>query len=119
MVMSYTTSPAYHLIVEKKDNYRAASFSEGHYLQVEVAGILKSSKQQDLAKKFITFLISKDAQVLLPTTQWMYPANAAANSLPPEFQGMIAPKRSLAFDPATIANHRKAWIDAWLAATSK
>ncbi len=36
LVLSYTTSPAYHILEEKKDNYAAANFSEGHYLQVEV-----------------------------------------------------------------------------------
>ena len=44
MVLSYTTSPAYHLIEEKKSQYAAANFSEGHYLQVEVAGQLKSQQ---------------------------------------------------------------------------
>ena len=38
MVFSYVTSPAYHMEVEKTDKYQAADFSEGHYLQVEVAG---------------------------------------------------------------------------------
>jgi thiamine transport system substrate-binding protein len=37
LVLSYTTSPAYHMIEEKKDHYAAANFAEGHYLQVEVA----------------------------------------------------------------------------------
>ena len=37
MVLSYTTSPAYHLIAENDDTKAAAAFDEGHYLQVEVA----------------------------------------------------------------------------------
>ena len=45
LVVSYTTSPAYHMIEEKKDNYAAASFAEGHYLQVEVAARTAASKQ--------------------------------------------------------------------------
>ncbi len=45
LVLSYTTSPAYHIIEEKKDNYAAANFSEGHYLQVEVAARTVASKQ--------------------------------------------------------------------------
>ena len=38
MVMSYTTSPAYHVGAEKKTNYKAAPFAEGHYMHVELAG---------------------------------------------------------------------------------
>ena len=32
MVLSYTTSPAYHIGVEKDQNKKAAIFPEGHYL---------------------------------------------------------------------------------------
>ncbi len=30
MVLSYTTSPAYHMIAESQNRYQAAAFSEGH-----------------------------------------------------------------------------------------
>lgn len=73
MVLSYTTSPAYHLIEEKKSQYAAANFSEGHYLQVEVAGQLKSSKQPELAQKFMKFMLDKPFQDSIPTGNWMYP----------------------------------------------
>ncbi|MBQ4797209.1 thiamine ABC transporter substrate-binding protein, partial [Pectobacterium versatile] len=53
LVLSYTTSPAYHLIAEKKDSYAAANFSEGHYLQVEVAAQLAGSKNPQLAARFL------------------------------------------------------------------
>ena len=119
MVLSYTTSPAYHLIAEQKDNYAAASFSEGHYMQIEVAAALKSSKQPELAKKFLTFLVSPEAQATLPTTQWMYPVKPLAGGLPAGFEKMITPAKSLTFDSAGIAKNRKAWIDAWLAAMAK
>ena len=35
MVLSYTTSPAYHLIAEQDAGKAAARFTEGHYLQIE------------------------------------------------------------------------------------
>ena len=50
LVLSYTTSPAYHILEEKKDNYAAANFSEGHYLQVEVAARTAASKQPSWRK---------------------------------------------------------------------
>ena len=46
MVLSYTTSPAYHIVEENKTNIKSAAFIEGHYGQIEVAAVLKSSKQQ-------------------------------------------------------------------------
>ena len=52
MVLSYTTSPAYHMVEENRTNIKAATFTEGHYGQIEVAAILKSTKQKDLTKVF-------------------------------------------------------------------
>ena len=52
MVLSYTTSPAYHLIAEENESFEATIFEEGNYLQIEVAGILKSSSKPKLAAHF-------------------------------------------------------------------
>jgi len=44
MVLSYSTSPAYHAVVEGESKYKAAAFSEGHYQQIEVAAMTKNTK---------------------------------------------------------------------------
>jgi thiamine transport system substrate-binding protein len=49
MVLSYTTSPAYHLIAETTTARPPRPFDEGHYLQVEVAGKLAATDQPALA----------------------------------------------------------------------
>ena len=51
MVLSYTTSPAYHMVAESTDRYQAAAFSEGHYLQIEVAGITTTGAKNPLASE--------------------------------------------------------------------
>ena len=56
MVLSYTTSPAYHLIAENDDTKAAAAFAEGHYLQVEVAAKIASTDQDELADRFMAFI---------------------------------------------------------------
>ena len=119
MVLSYTTSPAYHLIAEKKDNYRAAVFDEGNFMQIEIAAALKSAKQPALAKQFLAYLVSDAAQSLVPTTQWMYPARTPAAGLPEGFGVLPKPAKSLLLDSAAVAANRRAWIDAWLTATTK
>ena len=75
LVISYTTSPAANLEYDKIDYYKALIFEEGHYMQVEAAGILKNAKNKKGAELFMDFLISEEAQNTLPLTQWMYPAN--------------------------------------------
>ena len=69
MVLSYTTSPAYHIIAENTDRYRAATFSEGHYMQVEVAARTATSAHADLAEKFLAFMTSPGFQDVDPHHQ--------------------------------------------------
>ena len=75
LVISYTTSPAYHIEYGEGDQYKALTFTDGHVMQVEGAGLVKGAKNPEGAKKFIEFLISEEAQNVIPTTQWMYPSN--------------------------------------------
>ncbi|MDD3981172.1 MAG: thiamine ABC transporter substrate-binding protein [Spirochaetales bacterium] len=84
LVLSYSTSPAYHKAYEDSERYKALVFTEGHAAQVELAGILDSSKRKKDAEKFLDFLISAEAQALLPETQWMYPVNVETR-LPDSF----------------------------------
>lgn len=117
MVLSYTTSPAYHLIEEKKTQYAAADFSEGHYLQVEVAGQLKTSQQPQLAQKFMQFILAKPFQQTIPTGNWMYPVTA--EKLPAGFNTLNVPKTSLQYSAADVAAHKSQWISAWQSAVSR
>ncbi|ELV7526436.1 thiamine ABC transporter substrate binding subunit [Edwardsiella ictaluri] len=117
MVLSYTTSPAYHIIEEHNDRYAAAMFDEGHYLQVEVAGILKHSRQPALAHQFMQFITTPAFQNAIPTGNWMYPATAVP--LPPAFAALPRPQKTLSFTADDVAQHRAEWIRAWQSALSR
>lgn len=117
MVLSYTTSPAYHIGVEKKTQYRAALFSDGHYVHVELAGMIRTTKQPELAKRFMRFVLSDEFQSLMPEGNWMMPAKAIA--LPASFSAVIRPEKTMLFTPEETRDHRRAFIEEWLAATAK
>jgi len=119
MVLSYTTSPAYHIIAEQDDRFAAARFAEGHYQQIEVAGLLESSQQKELAREFLRFMLSDTFQSIIPTTNWMYPAALPAAKLPGEFSQLIDPSPALLFDDELVARHRKAWVNEWLEVMSR
>ena len=119
MVLSYTTSPAYHIMEEKTDRYRAAKFSGGHYLQIEVAGMIAHTAHKELAQRFLRFMISPAFQDVIPTTNWMLPAAPTDTPLPAAFDKRVKPDRALLFPPETVDAKRKAWVDEWLAAMSK
>jgi len=114
MVLSYSTSPAYHIIAEGKQQYVAANFSEGHYTQTEVAAIVKSSQHKKLATQFMNFMLSDDFQSNIATGNWMYPVTNV--SLPKEFKQLTVPVKSLSFSSDEVAKNNRAWIKEWLAA---
>ena len=118
MVFSYTTSPAYHMVAEGTDRYQAAPFSEGHYIQIEVAGLLDTSDHKDLARQFLQFMMSPAFQNIIPTTNWMMPAAATSEPLPEAFSRLVKPTKTFLMDPQEVAANRQAWIDEWLAAMS-
>ncbi|GAA0426886.1 thiamine ABC transporter substrate binding subunit [Cocleimonas flava] len=119
LVLSYTTSPAYHMIAEKKNNFAAAKFSEGHYQQIEVAGMIAASKNKELAKKFLDFIQGETFQKIIPTTNWMYPAALDKTELPEAFNTLIDPEPALIFSSDEVNKNRKAWVSEWLNALAK
>ena len=119
MVLSYTTSPAYHAIAEGTERYKAAAFEEGHYLQVEVAGITTTGAANPLAARFMAFMLSPAFQDTIPETNWMFPAGKTDKPLAPAFDSLVQPSKTLELDAKTVLQNRKAWVDEWLAAMSR
>ncbi|WP_245500694.1 thiamine ABC transporter substrate binding subunit [Rhizobium sp. BK251] len=118
MVFSYTTSPAYHMVAENTERYQAAAFSEGHYIQIEVAGLMKNAPSKDLARDFLKFMVTPAFQDTIPTNNWMMPVSATSEPLPDAFGKLVKPEKTFLMSPHEVARNRKAWIDEWLAAMS-
>ncbi len=119
MVLSYTTSPAYHLIAEGDDGYAAARFEEGHYLQVEVAAAVDQSPELDLARDFLAFLAEPEVQSVLPTTNWMYPAKVPPEGLPEGFESLVEVEETLMVPPADVPAAREEALSTWLTALGR
>ncbi len=116
-VLSYNTSPAYHVISENETKYKAALFTEGHVAQIEVAAMLNTTRKPELAKSFLAFLISPEAQAIIPVTNWMLPV-AQNISLPDVFSELIQPE-PIGFSSEDIAQSRQDWIKEWRSAATK
>lgn len=119
MVLSYTTSPAYHLIAEEDDSKAAAMFDEGHYMQVEVAAKMAATDQPELADRFLQFMVSDRFQSIIPTTNWMYPAVTPDSGLPEGFDTLATPETSLLLSPEEAAAIRDEALEEWRAALSR
>lgn len=119
MVLSYTTSPAYHLIAEQDDSKAAAAFAEGHALQVEVAGKLTGTDQPALADAFLAFMVTDAFQSVIPETNWMYPSVTPSKGLPEGFAALIRPERSLLLPADEAQALREPALAEWRAALAR
>ena len=116
IVLSYTTSPIYHVLNENTTRYQALVFPEGHEATIEGVGIMKTSTQKDKAKTFIDFVLTS-GQVDIAIANSMYPVNEAIE-LPEAFKW--APKPAKMFKSGTVGEEKTTeLLNVWTEAMTK
>ncbi|WBU53561.1 thiamine ABC transporter substrate binding subunit [Paracoccus sp. SCSIO 75233] len=114
MVLSYTTSPAYHIGAEQDETKQAAIFPEGHYFMVELAAQLATSDQPELAQKFMDYILSEDFQGMIAEANWSYPSKLPADQLPDYFAALPRPDKTIFLNEDDAEALRKPALDEWL-----
>ncbi|MCP1168127.1 thiamine ABC transporter substrate-binding protein [Limimaricola litoreus] len=113
MVLSYTTSPAYHAIAEEDDTVSAAIFEEGHYMTIELAAQLEGADEPELAAQFMQFVVSPEFQSLIPTSNWSYPSALPKAEWPEGFQSIAMPEKAIWLPEAEADARRDGAVEAW------
>ena len=111
-VISYTTSPIYHIKNENNYNFQATIFTEGNYIQIETAARTIKQDNSELSKSFLKYIISKDAQQSMFNENYMLPV--AKVDLPPIANYAIILNKILYINPETVNQFRRIWITEWL-----
>lgn len=119
MVLSYTTSPAYHIVAEEDLSKSAAIFPEGHYFMVELAAKLAGTGNSELADQFMTFVLTEEFQSMIPTSNWSLPAALPKEKWPEQFQQLPLPEKVLFYSEDEAAALRDTAIAAWRNALSQ
>lgn len=119
MVLSYTTSPAYHIIAEEDDTKSAAIFEEGHYMLVEMAAKVAQTDQPELADAFMGFILDENFQSLIPTANWSYPSALPESEWPKAFSQLNYPSKALYLTEQEAAATRDEAIAEWRDAFSQ
>lgn len=88
-------------------------------MQVEVAGKTVTSDSPDLADAFLAYLTADEAQAVLITTNWMYPAKTPAAGLPKGFETLIQPTKALLLSAEEAQASRSKALEEWQTALSK
>ena len=119
MVLSYTTSPAYHIAAEEDLTKKAAMFPEGHYFMAELVAQVKGTDQPELAQKFMDWVLTPDFQAVIPLANWSLPAKLPAEDWPPVMRDLPRPERTLFYSEEEAEALRKPALDEWLSAFSR
>jgi thiamine transport system substrate-binding protein len=117
LVVSYGSSPPFEVIFAEEpmdEPPTAAIIGDGScYRQIEFVGILRGTKNRDLAEKFIDFMLSPSFQEDIPLQMYVFPVNPNAR-LDERFNQYLAiPEVPVVLDPALIDANRETWIKAW------
>jgi thiamine transport system substrate-binding protein len=117
MVVSYASSPAAEVIFATTPMNDPPTgsllFADMCFRQIEFVGILKGTRQRQMAEKFVDFMLSPAFQEDMPEQMFVYPVHPSAR-LPETFQKYAAVAKNPArMDPAEISKNRDAWIKAW------
>jgi thiamine transport system substrate-binding protein len=117
IVVSYGSSPPFEVIAAPQpvsDAPTAAVVSDGScFRQIEFVGILKGTRNLDLARKWVDFMLSPIFQADMPLQMYVFPVNPKA-PINETFQKYLAiPAHPAIVSPADIAANRDRWIEAW------
>lgn len=118
MVLSYTTSPAYHIAAEDDLTKKAAIFPEGHYFMTELAAQLASTDQPELAQKFMDWILTPDFQSTIPLANWSLPSRLPQAEWPEVMRDLPRPERTLFYSEDEAEALRQPALDEWLRAFS-
>ncbi len=117
IVVSYASSPAAEVHYSDKplkDSPTAAVLgSAAAFRQIEFVGILRGTKQQDLARKLVDFMLGPELQKDIPLNMWVFPA-VPGTPLPDVFHKYTRQAQSpVLLTPEQIENGREKWIESW------
>lgn len=118
MVVSYGSSPAAEVYFAETALDEAPTASivgpDMCFRQIEFIGILKGTKNRELAEKFIDAMLSTTFQEDLPLQMFVFPVNKNAK-LPDVFVKHVdIPQQTAQLDYETISKNRESWINGWV-----
>ncbi len=112
MMISYLTDGAYSYYYYKQAQFLPVVMKEGMFVQKEYVGIVKYTKNLELAKRFVELMLSDFVQKKIPLKQWMFPVT---NVELPEVYKKYVPKveKILTLDPGYVSENLEKWIEEW------
>ncbi len=117
VVVSYGSSPAFEVIYAEQPQEEpptaAVAADETCFRQIEFVGILRGTQNEDLARKWVDFMLDTRFQEDMPLKMFVFPVNGRAVLDEAFLRYLAVPQKPVFVSPDEIAAHREAWIEAW------
>ncbi|RMF42928.1 MAG: thiamine ABC transporter substrate-binding protein [Anaerolineae bacterium] len=117
IVVSYGSSPAFEVIYADppvdEPPTAAVVGDETCFRQIEFVGILKGTQNEDLAQKWVDFMLDAQFQADMPLKMFVFPVNPNAQLDEAFVKYLAVPEKPAYVAPQDIAANRDAWIQAW------
>jgi thiamine transport system substrate-binding protein len=115
LVVSYASSPPAEVLFGELSDAPTGVMTAGCFRQIEFAGVLKGTDQEEIAGELVDFLLSTTVQNDIPLNMFVYPTNGEA-VLPDIFLDHTTfPDSPVIMEPNTIRDNRERWIEEWTA----
>ena len=114
LVVSYASSPPAEVIFRTPRPRQAPTgvIEDSCFRQIEFAGILRGTENEEGARELIDFMLSPRFQEEVPLSMFVFPVMSGAR-LPPEFRFAVVPENPLELPPVTIEASRDRWVKEW------
>ena len=115
LVVSYGSSPPAEVVFAETPITEPTTgvIEATCFRQTEYVGVMRGTKNTELAEKLVEFLLGKEFQESMPLTLFVFPINTDA-VLPEVFEKFaVRPANPLTVGPKKIEDNREAWLDTW------
>jgi len=115
LVVSYGSSPPAEVLYAEKpiDTPPTAVIESTCFRQTEYVGALRGTRNPNIAKLLISYLLDIPFQESMPLSLFVFPINKKA-ALPELFTNFAtAPTNPLTLDPEDIEKNRDSWLNTW------
>ncbi len=113
LVVSYASSPPVEVFFGDLDEAPTGVVTAGCFRQIEYAGVLAGTGNEESAGQLVDYLLSVQFQEDIPLNMFVFPANQDA-ALPEVFvEHTTLPAHPVTMTPDRIDAHREQWIDEW------
>ena len=115
LVVSYASSPPAEVIFRTPRPPQAPTgvIEDSCFRQIEFAGILRGTENEEGARELIDFMLSPRFQEEVPLSMFVFPVVSGAR-LPPEFRRFaVVPDDPLELPPKKIEANRDRWVKEW------